>query len=126
MFRERHERERAPAVPLDPAGDAVYAASAVVTVADDVLAGVSQRRGFHAYVDEFQNFATDSFATILLEARKYRLSLTLANRYLDQIDEQTAAALFGNLRSYLVFYVGARDASVLSEQLGGRSRRKIS
>jgi hypothetical protein len=77
------------------------------------------RREFFVYVDEFQNFATESFATILSEARKYRLSLKLANQYLDQIDEQTAAAVFGNVGSYLVFQVGATDAEVLSEQLAG-------
>jgi hypothetical protein len=78
-----------------------------------------KRRPFHLYVDEFQNFATDSFATILSEARKYRLSLTLANQYLDQLEERTAAALFGNVGSLLVFQVGARDAEALAEQLGG-------
>ena len=53
----------------------------------------------HLYVDEFQNFATESFATILSEARKYRLTLTLANQYLAQMDEATAAAVFGNVGS---------------------------
>ena len=70
-------------------------------------------------MDEFQNFATDSFATILSEARKYRLSLTLANQYLAQMDEATAAAVFGNVGSLLVFQVGATDAEPLAEQLGG-------
>ena len=78
-----------------------------------------ERRPFHLYVDEFQNFATDSFATILSEARKYRLSLTLANQYLAQMEEQTAAAVFGNVGTLLVFQVGAEDAEVLAEQLGG-------
>src|SRR5437879_13211314 len=55
----------------------------------------SERRPFHIYIDEFQNFATDSFATILSETRKYRLSLTLANQYLSQMNEQTEAALVG-------------------------------
>lgn len=79
----------------------------------------SQRRDFALYVDEFQNFATDSFATILSEARKYRLSLTLANQYLAQMDEQTLAAVFGNVGSLVCFQVGAQDAEVLAEQLGG-------
>ena len=78
-----------------------------------------QRREFHIYVDEFQNFATDSFATILSEARKYRLSLTLANQYLAQMNEQTESALFGNVGTLLAFQVGARDAEVIAEQLGG-------
>jgi hypothetical protein len=78
-----------------------------------------QRRDFSLYVDEFQNFATDSFATILSEARKYRLSLILANQYLAQMEEATAAAVFGNVGSLLVFQVGATDAEALAEQLGG-------
>ena len=70
-------------------------------------------------MDEFQNFATESFATILSEARKYRLSLTIANQYLAQMDEATAAAVFGNVGSLLVFQVGASDAEALADQLGG-------
>jgi hypothetical protein len=77
------------------------------------------RRDFALYVDEFQNFATESFATILSEARKYRLSLVLANQYLAQMDEATMDAVFGNVGSLLLFQVGARDAEVLAEQLGG-------
>ena len=84
-------------------------------------ADISQhcRRDFWLYVDEFQNFATESFATILSEARKYRLGLTLANQYLAQIDEATADAVFGNVGSLLAFQVGCRDAEVLAEQFGG-------
>jgi hypothetical protein len=77
------------------------------------------RRDFFLYVDEFQNFATESFATILSEARKYRLNLTIANQYLAQMDEATAASVFGNVGSLLVFQVGAQDAEILAEQLGG-------
>ena len=77
------------------------------------------RREFHVYVDEFQNFATESFATVLSETRKYKLSLTLANQYLAQMDEQTAAALFGNVGTLLAFQVGANDAEVIALQLGG-------
>ncbi len=77
------------------------------------------RQDFFAYVDEFQNFATESFATILSEARKYRLSLTLANQYLDQMDEPIRHAVFGNVGSLLAFQVGARDAETLAEQFGG-------
>jgi hypothetical protein len=79
----------------------------------------TKRRDFSLYVDEFQNFATDSFATILSEARKYRLSLTLANQYLQQMDEQTLAAVWGNIGSLIVFQVGAQDSEILAEQLGG-------
>ena len=79
----------------------------------------SKRKPCYAYVDEFQNFATESFATILSEARKYGLSLTLANQYLDQIDENTLHALFGNVGNLLSFQVGARDADALAEQFAG-------
>ncbi|HEX4129567.1 MAG TPA: type IV secretory system conjugative DNA transfer family protein [Pirellulales bacterium] len=77
-----------------------------------------QRPDFHLYVDEFQHFATESFAIVLSEARKYRLSLTLANQYLAQLDEATAAAVFGNAGSLVSFQVGADDAEALSAQLG--------
>lgn len=79
----------------------------------------TERRDFYLYVDEFQNFATQSFAAILSEARKYRLCLTLANQYLDQMDETTRAAVFGNVGSLVCFQVGAADAEFLAEQLGG-------
>lgn len=77
------------------------------------------RRDFFLYIDEFQSFSTDSFTTIFSEARKYRLALTIANQYLAQMDEQTEAAVFGNVGTLLLFQVGAKDAEVLSEQLGG-------
>lgn len=77
-----------------------------------------QRPDFHLYVDEFQHFATESFASVLSEARKYRLSLTLANQYLAQMDEATAAAVFGNVGSIVSFAVGAADAETLAAQLG--------
>jgi hypothetical protein len=79
----------------------------------------SERRDFFLYVDEFQNVCTESFATILSEARKFRLSLTIANQYLAQMDEATAAAVFGNVGSLLAFQVGASDAEMLATQLGG-------
>ena len=75
------------------------------------------RRDFFLYVDEFQNFATSSFATILSEARKYRLSLTIAHQYLGQLDEQTESAVFGNVGSMITFQVGSDDAQVLATQL---------
>ena len=74
------------------------------------------RPDFYLYVDEFQNFATDSFAVILSEARKYRLNLTIANQYLAQVPEETQAAVFGNVGSLLSFQVGSTDAEVLAEQ----------
>ena len=78
-----------------------------------------ERRDFFLYVDEFQNFATQSFAMILSEARKYRLSLTIANQYLAQLDEETADAIFGNVGSLVSFQVGPSDAEILAEQFGG-------
>jgi len=78
-----------------------------------------ERRDFYLYVDEFQNLATDSFGTILSEARKYRLGLTLANQYLAQVEESTLAAVFGNVGTLVVFQVGAQDTDILTEQLGG-------
>lgn len=77
------------------------------------------RRDFFLYVDEFQNFATDAFATILSEARKYRLALTLANQYLGQLDETTLAAVFGNIGTMISFQVGAQDAEAIATQFGG-------
>lgn len=80
----------------------------------------SDRRPFFAYVDEFQNFATESFATVLSEARKYGLALTLAHQYIDQVDEKTRGAVFGNVENLLCFRVGSSDAEVLAEEFGNR------
>lgn len=75
------------------------------------------RRDFYLYVDEFQNFTTGSFASVLSEARKYRLSLTVAHQYLAQLDESTADAVWGNVGSIIAFQVGSDDAVPLSQQL---------
>ena len=77
-----------------------------------------KRRDFYLYVDEFQNFATQSFIKILSEARKYRLNLTLANQYIGQIDEDVQKAIFGNAGSLVSFGVGAFDARLLSHEFG--------
>lgn len=79
------------------------------------------RRDFYLYVDEFQNFATESFATILSEARKYRLNLTMAHQYVGQLiigqgNTTLRDAVFGNVGSILSFQVGSDDAEVLSQQ----------
>lgn len=80
----------------------------------------SERREFYLYVDEFQNFATDSFANILSEARKYRLCLTLAHQYIGQLitDSSTRVkdAVFGNVGTMIVFRVGAEDAEFLEKE----------
>ena len=77
-----------------------------------------ERRDFSLYVDEFQNFTTGVFASVLSEARKYRLSLIVAHQYLTQLDEPTANAVFGNVGSIITFQVGSDDAERLAEQLG--------
>jgi hypothetical protein len=69
-----------------------------------------QRWPFYLYVDEFQNFATDSFATILSEARKYGLNLTVANQYISQMPIEVKDAVFGNVGSIVAFRMGADDA----------------
>ncbi|TWO98968.1 DUF87 domain-containing protein [TM7 phylum sp. oral taxon 351] len=77
---------------------------------------ISQRRPFYLYVDEFQNFATDSFAVILSEARKYGLNLTVANQYIAQMTESVRDAVFGNVGTTISFRVSADDAPLLSKQ----------
>ncbi|MBC7074101.1 type IV secretion system DNA-binding domain-containing protein [Candidatus Parcubacteria bacterium] len=83
-----------------------------------------KRRDFFLYVDEFQNFATEAFVNILSEARKYRLSLILANQYLAQLEEMTPLgrstrvrdAVFGNVGTIIVFRIGSEDAEFLKEE----------
>jgi hypothetical protein len=78
-----------------------------------------KRHDFYLYIDEFHNFSTDSFASILSEARKYRLCLTLAHQYIAQLRPEVREAVFGNLGSLISFGVGQKDAMVLQEALGG-------
>src|SRR6266568_73784 len=73
----------------------------------------SERVDFSLYVDEFQNFSTDSFATILSEARKYRLNLIVANQFTTQLTEEIREAVFGNVGTTVGFRVGDRDAETL-------------
>jgi len=77
---------------------------------------IEDRRPFYLYVDEFQNFATDSFATILSEARKYGLNLTVANQYVSQMQDTVRDAVFGNVGTMISFRVSADDAPLLSKQ----------
>ena len=72
-----------------------------------------QRRPFYLYVDEFQNFATESFIKILSEARKYGLNLMLANQYMAQIPEEVQKAILGNAGTLISFAVGAEDAKII-------------
>jgi len=76
----------------------------------------AERRDFYMFVDEFQNFANESFASILSEARKYRLSLTVAHQYVEQLTEEVQAAVIGNVGSILAFRVGSTDAEFLEKE----------
>ncbi len=80
------------------------------------IANIEDRRPFYLYVDEFQNFATDSFAVILSEARKYGLNLTVANQYVAQMTESVRDAVFGNVGTTISFRVSADDAPILIKQ----------
>ena len=75
-----------------------------------------KRKDFYLYVDEFQNFATESFVNILSEARKYRLCLNLANQYISQMEEEVRDAVFGNVGTIIDFRVGAEDAEFLEKE----------
>ncbi len=77
----------------------------------------NERKDFFLYVDEFQNFATESFANILSEARKYRLGLIMAHQYMEQLDEMVLAAVIGNVGTLVTFRVGSTDAEILAKEL---------
>lgn len=75
-----------------------------------------QRTDFYLYCDEFQYFATDTFAEILSEARKYRLNLTMAHQYMGQLSDLVRTTVFGNVGSIINFRVGAEDAVILEKE----------
>ncbi len=77
------------------------------------------RRDFFAYIDEFSTFTTDAFSSTFSEARKYRLALTVATQFLDQLDELTLASMFGNVGTTVAFQVSQRDAEIMANELGG-------
>jgi len=77
---------------------------------------MDQRKDFYLYVDEFQNYATEDFASILAEARKYRLNLIVANQFISQIEEDVKNAVFGNVGTMVSFRVGTPDASFLQNE----------
>lgn len=81
----------------------------------DVMQG-AKPADFYMYIDEFQNVTTDSISSILSEARKYRLSLTMAHQFIAQLDEDIRDSVFGNVGSMAVFRVGAEDAEYLESQ----------
>jgi uncharacterized protein DUF87 len=75
-----------------------------------------KRKDFYLYVDEFQNFATQDFAVILSEARKYHLNLTVANQFISQMDDEVKNAVFGNVGTISSFRLGVSDAGFLTKQ----------
>ncbi len=77
----------------------------------------SQRQDFYLYVDEFQNFATETFATILSEARKYKLNLIVANQFVGQMPEEVKNAVFGNVGTLISFRIGVTDANYIQHEL---------
>ncbi len=77
-----------------------------------------ERKPFYLYVDEFQNFATQSFIRILSEARKFKLNLTVANQYMAQLDQEIQDAILGNVGTLMTFIIGAQDAQVLDKEFG--------
>ncbi len=83
-----------------------------------------QRQDFYLYVDEFQNFITDSIATILSEARKYKLNLTMAHQYMSQLaqnnDTKVRDAILGNVGTMVAFRIGVDDAEILEKQFAPR------
>ncbi|RMD52210.1 hypothetical protein D6827_00485, partial [Candidatus Parcubacteria bacterium] len=79
-----------------------------------------ERVDFYMYVDEFQNFAVESFASILSEARKYRLNLIMAHQYIAQLTEEVRDAVFGNVGTIISFRVGAQDAAFMEEEFKPR------
>lgn len=76
----------------------------------------ADRKDFYLYVDEFQNFAVESFASILSEARKYRLCLTMAHQYVAQLSEEVRDAVFGNVGTIITFRVGSPDATFMETE----------
>ncbi len=86
---------------------------AAMSRADQGPEQIKKLPDFYFYVDEFQNFANDTFAEILSEARKYKLNLTIAHQYVEQMEEQVRAAVFGNVGTTVSFRVGPFDAETL-------------
>jgi len=89
------------------------AAMSRADVSDKIL---QKLPNFYLYVDEFQSFANESFADILSEARKYKLNLTIAHQYIEQMSEEVRAAVFGNVGTMITFRVGAFDAEILEKE----------
>jgi hypothetical protein len=84
--------------------------------ADSNKAALESLPNFYLYVDEFQSFANESFADILSEARKYKLNLTIAHQYIEQMSDEVRAAVFGNVGTMVTFRIGSTDAEVLEKE----------
>lgn len=89
---------------------------AAMSRADASASEMSRLPNFYFFVDEFQSFANESFADILSEARKYKLNLTIAHQYIEQMPEEVRAAVFGNVGTMITFRVGSFDAEVLEKE----------
>ncbi len=89
---------------------------AAMSRADASEAEMKTLPNFYTYVDEFQSFANESFADILSEARKYKLNLTIAHQYIEQMSDEVRAAVFGNVGTMITFRVGALDADLLEKE----------
>lgn len=89
---------------------------AALTRADVSKDEMAKLPNFYLYVDEFQSFANKSFADILAEARKYKLNLTIAHQYVEQMPEEVRAAVFGNVGTMVTFRIGATDAEVFEKE----------
>lgn len=89
---------------------------AAMSRADVSPSTLARLPNFYFYVDEFQSFANESFADILSEARKYKLNLTMAHQYIEQMSEEVRNAVFGNVGTMMTFRVGAYDAEVLEKE----------
>ncbi len=89
---------------------------AAMSRADRDEQSLAKLPNFYLYVDEFQSFANKSFADILSEARKYKLNLTIAHQYIEQMEEEVRDAVFGNVGTMITFRVGAFDAEVLEKE----------
>jgi len=77
-----------------------------------------ERRDFYLCIDEFQNFSTDAFASMLAEARKFRLCLTLCHQFIEQLSEPVRRAVFGNVGTLISFRIGNADADILQKEFG--------
>jgi len=89
---------------------------AAMSRADVSEAEMNKLPNFYFYVDEFQSFANESFADILSESRKYKLNLTIAHQYIEQMSEEVRAAVLGNVGTLITFRIGAYDAEVLEKE----------